>query len=178
MRRVKYFFAASLDGFVAEPDGGIDWLFQDGDYGLTAFYQTIDTVFMGRKTHDVGIKYGMSSYEGLKNYVFTRGHPAEPVADVEYVSGDPANLVGRLRKEPGNDMWLVGGGELAAAFFAAGLIDDVAAAIHPIILGTGIPLSERIPASVPLELVDTVSYETGLVTLSYRVRRSSEETPS
>lgn len=171
MRSVKYFVAASLDGFIAGPNGEIDWLFQDGDYGMSAFFRSVDTVFMGRKTHDFGIEHGMPYYAGMKNYVFTRSGRTAESADVEYVSGDPTPIVEQLRQQPGKDMWLVGGGSLAASFFENGLVDEVLVAVHPVILGSGIPLVQSERLRVMLKLLSVKQYDDGLVALSYRVQK-------
>lgn len=171
MRSVKLFVATSLDGFIAGPGGEVDWLFEGGDYGMAEFFRSVDVAFMGRKTHDFGVEHGMSSYRGMKNYVFSRSRKADERGDVEYVSGDPKPLVEQLRARPGKDMWLVGGGRLAASFFEQDLVDEVIVGVHPVILGAGIPLVESEAVRVLLELVSVKPYDDGLVVLSYRVRR-------
>lgn len=167
-RRVKLYVATSLDGFIASPDGGVDWLFTDAEYGWTEFYNSIDTVFLGRKTHDFGVAHGKSSFEGKKNYVFSRTRDSDSVGDVEYVAGDPESLVRQLQSEAGKHLWLVGGGNLCAAFFEKNLVDEVIVAVHPVIIGSGIPLVESRQVHVNLALTDTKTYPSGLVQLFYR----------
>lgn len=168
-RRVRLYVATSLDGFIARPDGSVDWLFHGGDYGFSEFYKSVDTVFLGRRTHDFGIEHGSSSFAGKKNFVFSRSRSSDERGDVEYVSGDPRPLVERLQDEPGLDLWLVGGGELAAAFFEEDLVDDVIVAVHPVILGEGIPLVTSPRVHVDLKLLKTEQFPDGLVQLFYEV---------
>lgn len=170
MRAVKYFVATSLDGYIAGPNEEIDWLYTDGDYGWKDFYASIDTVLMGRKTHDIGIAHGMSVFAGKKNYVFSRHLTVDPRGEVEYVSGDPAPLVHRLKAEPGKDLWLVGGAGLAGRFFEQGLVDEVLVGIHPVILGSGLPLVESGYLPRWLDFVSATPYDNGFIALAYRVR--------
>ena len=171
MRSVVYSLAISLDGFIAGPEEQIDWLFDgaEEDYGMDAFFKTIDTVFMGRKTQEIGAQHGMPAYEGMKNYVFSRTHPEGPVNELEYVSGEPSLLVNQLKKEEGKDMWLVGGGDLARQFLEANLVDTIVAAVHPVILGDGIPFMAPAYLCQPLYLESCIPYPDGLVLLRYRI---------
>ena len=171
MRRIKYFVAASLDGYIADPDGGVDWLFHDQDYGFTSFYESVDTVLLGRATHEFGVAHGQPAFSGKTNYVFSSTLAASDHPMVSVVSGDPAPFVRALKAADGGGIWLVGGGLLFRALLEAGLVDDVIAAVHPRLLGRGIQLLPDTPLSVPLELLDVTRYDSGLVTLSYRVER-------
>lgn len=172
MRSVKYFAAMSLDAYLADPDGGVDWLFGDQDYGMTEFYSTVDTVLLGRKTYQFGLSHGMRKYEGMINYVFSSTLDPQEYPEVIVTSQDPVQVVGRLKEEDGKDIWLVGGGQLAQPLFQAGLIDEVSAAVHPILLGRGIPLLPDSARHIPLHLIETTRYDTGLVMLSYSVATS------
>lgn len=171
MRRVIYFVASSLDGFVARADGGIDWLFSDQDYGYAEFLASIDTVLMGRKTYDVCLTFSEYPYADLKNYVWTRTQPT--LAHATSVNEPVGPFISRLREQPGRDIWLVGGGELAGACFAAGVVDELRLFIHPILLGTGLPLAAHLPREVPLKLQSHQSFSSGLVELRYEVKRGS-----
>lgn len=173
MRRIVYFVASSLDGFIARADGGIDWLFTDQDYGYAAFLDSIDTVVMGRKTYDLCLSLGAYPYTNQKSYVFTRGNAT--FAHASAVREPVADFVARLRQEPGKDIWLVGGGELAGAFFAADAVDALQVFVHPRLIGTGLPLAVGLPRDVPLRLEETHAFTTGLVKLAYRVVRAGAE---
>jgi len=103
MRRVRLRVALSLDGFIADINGGVEWLhrFHDKglreDYGITKFFREIDTVLMGRHTHDFALSHGMASYPGMQNFVFTRSKPAGKRDGVEYISGNPAEAIAALK---------------------------------------------------------------------------------
>ena len=168
MRRIIYFVASSLDGFIARQGGEIDWLFTDQDYGYTDFLAGIDTVVMGRKTYDLCLTFGEYPYKNQKSFVFSR-KKADLVHAVA-VDEPVAEFVARLRIEPGKDIWLVGGGELAGAFFAAGAVDEIQVFVHPILIGTGLPLAAGLLKDVKLVFQQTKAFDTGLVKLTYSVR--------
>jgi dihydrofolate reductase len=168
MRRVKLFIATSLDGFIARPDGGVDWLYTDGDFGMRAFFASVDTALIGRKTHDQMVGWGHPAHEGMDNYVFSRTRRADDGVPVRYVPNDIESFVGRLRRQPGKDLWLVGGADLIAGFRERDLIDDVILSVHPVLLGDGIPLFPGRHDQLNLELTRCAQYERGLVQLWYR----------
>lgn len=168
MRRVKLFIATSLDGFIARADGAVDWLYTDGDFGMREFFASVDTALIGRKTHDQMVAWGHSAYEGMDNYVFSRTRRADDGVPVQYVSADLVAFVGRLRRQPGKDLWLVGGGDLIAEFRERDLIDDIILSVHPVLLGEGIPLFPGRHEPLNLELTRCTQYERGLVQVAYR----------
>jgi dihydrofolate reductase len=173
-RRIILYVAVSADGFIARPDGDVAWLDRPrtaGDYGMAAFYKTIDTVLMGRKTYEVGLKFGQKAYAGKKNYVFSRTLRPTAKARVEIVSGDVGELAWKLRSEEGKHIWLVGGAELAAAFLDVGQLDELIIHVIPTLVGDGIPLIQPRHRSVELTLVSTRAYRDGVVRLHYAVRR-------
>lgn len=170
MRRVKLFIAWSLDGYIAREDGSVEWLFDDQDYGMTQFLSTIDTVVMSRKTYEVMEKFGQT-YEGKRNIVFSRSRPKGPDPHVEWILEDAAEFISRLRTEDGGDIWVVGGGDLFMHLLKHEQIDDVLLAIHPLFLGAGIKLFPRKASSVELDLKKVKTYETGLLTVHYEVRK-------
>lgn len=178
MRRVIYFVASSLDGFIARQDGGIDWLFTDQDYGYQQFLAGIDTVVMGRKTYDLCLTFGEYPYRSLQNFVFSRSQAdfTHAVAVTEPVP----RFVERLRAAPGKNIWLVGGGVLAGEFFAAGAVDELRVFVHPTLIGSGLPLAAGLLRDVTLQLKATQAFNTGLVELAYDVvkTRPSSSVPS
>lgn len=167
MRRIIYFVASSLDGFIARQDGGIDWLFTDQDYGYKEFLAGIDTVVMGRKTYDLCLTFGEYPYKTQRNYVFSRTQTEFTHATA--VAEPVPQFVARLRGEPGKDIWLVGGGDLAGAFFAAGAVDELQVFVHPALIGAGLPLAAGLIRDVKLRLTGTQAFDTGLVKLAYAV---------
>jgi dihydrofolate reductase len=173
-RRIIYYVAVSADGFIARPDGDVAWLDRPqtaGDYGMAAFYKTIDTVLMGRKTYEVGLKLGQDGYAGKRNYVFSRTLRPRPRARIQIVSGDVGELAWKLRAEEGRNVWLVGGGELAAAFLDAGQLDEMIVHVMPTIVGEGIPLLQPRHRTIELRLRSARTYRDGVLRLHYAVRR-------
>jgi dihydrofolate reductase len=168
VRRIKLFIATTLDGFIASPDGSVEWLFTDGDFGMREFFASVDTALIGRKTHDQMIAWGQPSYPGMVNYVFSRSRRADDGVPVGYVTGDIEEFVGGLRRTPGKDLWLVGGAGLVDSFRELDLIDDVILSIHPLLLGDGIPLFPDRHEPLQLELTKSTEYERGLVQLHYK----------
>lgn len=164
-RRLKLFIAVSLDGYIARKDGSIDWLFTDADYGYKEFYSSVDTVLVGRKTYEQTLAFDENFFSGKPCYVFTRKAIGK-AGPVTFVSGDIAEFTKGLKDGPGADIWLVGGSETIAAL--KHLIDGFIISIHPRILGAGIPLFMGEWAEQGLELVNTVSFSSGLVQLHYK----------
>jgi dihydrofolate reductase len=189
MRQLKYFVAITLDGFIARPDGSFDSFLMEGEHfrdllasfpemvpghsrealGVRGPNQAFDAVLMGRRTYEVGLKIGVTSpYPHLKQYVFSRSLARSPDPAVELVAGDPAAFVRGLKRQPGRDIWLCGGGELAAALFPE--IDELILKSNPILLGAGIPLFAGPVETKALELVEHKAYANGFLLLRYRVR--------
>lgn len=169
--------AVSLDGFIEGPNGEFDWCFTDGDYGMTEFFTRIDTIFIGRKTYELTLRMGGSAPPGfpsLKEYVFSNSLD-KVEGDRILVSGDLGKEVDKIKNEPGKDIWLFGGASLTSAFIDMGLIDEMALAVHPILLGSGKPLFQNIPGRIPLQLINTVTYPDGLVMLSYKFPVSNKQ---
>ena len=173
MRALTYSVAASLDGYIAGPQGQVDWLFHDQDYGLSDFMASVDPVLIGQATYDFMVANDFPAYPGKTNYVFSRTLRPEDHPQVEVVGRDPGPFVQGLKaKVDGAGIWLVGGGVLCRYLLDADLVDNLVVAVHPVLLGGGIPLLPARDATTWLHLEDVTPYDTGLVTLSYRVRRT------
>lgn len=172
MRKVTFGVANSLDNFIARKDHAFDWLVWDDEVAaITAeFWQTIDTVVMGRKTYEVARNSGTTSYPGVKNYVFSRTMQASPDAKVEIISQDAAEFVRHLKKQEGKGICVMGGGELAKALFEACLIDEIGLNIQPVLLGAGIPLFYEMSRQIDLRLLECKPLKNGGVFVSYQVK--------
>ncbi len=170
-RKVVVYIATSLDGCIAGPNGEIDWLFTDQDYGYSEFIAGVDTIIMGRKSYQAVVDLGDWPYRGMSTYVYTRRSTRPDDPRVTFTSVPPVELVTELRKWPGKDIWIMGGGEMIGAFLDAGLVDEATIAVHPVFLGGGIPLIPSGTRTTWLNLVGQKWYENGLVILSYTVRR-------
>jgi dihydrofolate reductase len=169
MRRVILFIAASLDGYIARPSGEIDWLFTDQDYGYTEFLASVDTVLIGRKTYEHVLTFGEFPYQEKQIYVFSRdpGFDASPHA--ETIRTDIKAFVDTLRRSDGKDIWLVGGAALIHPFLEHELLDELILSVHPILLGSGIPLFSETALTTPLQCLASQCYDSGLVQMKYRV---------
>jgi len=172
MRQVVLSLGISLDGYIARPDGAVDFLFMPKDHSMAPFMSTVDTLILGRKTLDAALRMSGGSYKWDRpTYVFSRTQPPGKRDGLEFVNQSPASMIGGLRKHRGKDIWLMGGGELARDFLTADLIDALHLGIVPTLIGEGIPL---FPGGFPqreFKLVENRTYSKGLVALQYqRVR--------
>lgn len=173
MPRVRLYIALSLDGYIADRDGGVGWLDNnvdaaEGDYGYADFYGSVGALAMGRTTYDQVLGFGDWPYPGKPTYVFTHDPPDGEHPDVEFVT-DPARFVADATWGEG-DLWLVGGGKLIAAFRAAGLIDKYILTVLPVLLGDGLPLFPGAQPESSLRLTNVQQWPSGVVQLFYRRR--------
>jgi dihydrofolate reductase len=185
MRKVTLGLANSLDNYIARKDGGYDWLHWNQEVAeLSAkFMKTIDALLIGRKTYEVMLAAGQTSYPGRKNYVFTRSKKKAAALtrtlatrkkldkNVEVVSGEVTTFVKKLKQQQkGKGIVVFGGGELAKVLFEADLIDEIILNIQPVLLGSGIPLFYQMSKQTDLELLDCRPLKDGGVVVSYRVK--------
>jgi dihydrofolate reductase len=173
MRTVTYGAACSLDHYIARPDGAVDWLhWSDGVGAIMAeFWKGVDTMLMGRKTYEVSLAMGSAGGDPkVKGYVFSRTMTESP-AGMELVSSDAGEFVRELKQREGKGICVMGGGELAASLFEADVIDEVGVNLHPLLLGTGIPLFPPMARQVDLELIENRPLDGGCTYLLYRVKR-------
>ena len=172
-RKVTFGGANSLDNFIARPDHAVDWLMWSTEAGdiMKDYWSTVDTIIMGRKTWEVAAKSGQGGggFPGVFTYIFSRTLSSAPKG-ATLVSEDVADFVRRLREEPGRDICIMGGGELARPLFEAGLIDEIGFNIHPVLLGRGIPLFHPMSRQIDLELLECRPFKNGCVYVKYAVK--------
>ena len=175
MRELAYHVATSVDGYLAKPDHSFDCFAMEGDH-VTDFIESLkgyDTVVMGRRTYEVGLKAGVDDpYPWMDTWVFGRSMKEAPSPRVQLVADDAAAAVRRLKERDGPPIYLCGGGAFAASLFEADLIDVVRVKVNPIVLGDGVPFAPGLRAVRGLALESTHRYESGVVLLSYRVNRT------
>ena len=174
MRKVTFGGANSLDNFIARKDDSVDWLLWNKEVTeiMEGFWKNIDTVVMGRRTYEVGSRMGSVAYPGLKTYILSRTIKESSDKALTFVSEDAASFVRRLKGEQGKDICVMGGGVLAKSLFEADLIDEIGLNIHPVLLGSGIPLFYEMPRQIDLELVKCQELSNGCVALTYRVKHN------
>jgi dihydrofolate reductase len=172
MRRIILYIATSLDGYIARNSGEVDWLFTDQDYGYTDFLAGVDTILMGRKTYEQILTFGEFPYQAKQNYIFSSNPDFDASPHAKTVRTDLKAFVEALRQTDGKNIWLVGGAALIHPFIEQCLLDEVVLSIHPILLGSGIPLFQNGTPAQRLNLVTCQSYDSGLVQITYTVNKA------
>ena len=173
-RNVIVHIGTSADGYIARPDGDLEWLTSrpkpDGFYGMSAFMKSIDTKLIGRKTYEMSLLLGAKFDSKSRTIVFTHAPPTDAPPGVEFVTGAIGPFVSRLREEPGKDIWLMGGGDLIASLLDERAIDEFVVTMMPVFIGDGIPLIARRHRHTPLDLKSVERFADGAVQLHYRVQ--------
>jgi dihydrofolate reductase len=176
MRRVLYRVAASLDGFIAGPNGEIDWIIPDPTVDFNSFYARVDTVLLGRRTYELTLQPGAPPWPaGWRVYVVSRTLDPDQGRKVKVIRDDVETKVASLRSETGRDIWLFGGGSLFASLLAANLVDDIELAVMPVLLGSGVPLLSHGTSRSQLILRQSDASPSGIVNLHYEVARAASQ---
>src|ERR1043166_7704948 len=168
MAKIILNLATSVDGFIADENGGVDWLndFNAEDYGMLDFFEQCGTAVMGSKTYEQALSFN-SWFGKMEGVLFTsRNLPPFKNEKITFVNGDPVPIVRELRKKE-KDSWLVGGGLLIASFINLQLLDEMILTIIPRLLGKGLPLCPAIKEVSKLQLLDSKAYADGVVRLSH-----------
>lgn len=178
MKKVKLYIATSLDGFIARQNGSLDWL--EGipnpnkiDYGYDDFYDSVDTVVMGRASYEAILGFDVPwPYTNCKSIIVSRSYASQiTTPNTHLVKAGLKEYITQLKQEVGKDIWLVGGGNLLTSFLNEGLVDELMVCVAPVIIGEGVPLFPNVPKETKLKLLQTTPYETGMVMLTYQVIR-------
>lgn len=180
MRKVIFGGANSLDNFFARKDGAVDWLMWSDEVTqqMNDFWPKIDCIVMGRKTYDAAMKMNppakgkkiKNPYGDTKTYVFSRTLEPGEQNGVEIVAEDAGEFVRKLKNEDGKDICVMGGGLLGKSLLETGVIDEIGFNIHPVLLGSGVPLFHEMPLQIDLDLLECKPMKTGCVYLLYRVK--------
>ncbi|MDP9179647.1 MAG: dihydrofolate reductase family protein [Gemmatimonadota bacterium] len=187
MRKVTFGGANSLDNFIARPDGAYDWILMGEEVAeiMKDYWANIDTLVMGRKTWDVGRaaapktkkkrtekkkQEAKNPYGNIKTYVFSRTLKAGEQGGAVIVNDDPGEFVRKLKQQDGKEICVMGGGEIGRELLEAGVIDEIGFAIHPMLLGSGIPLFHEMKRQIDLELIECRPFKNGCVYVLYRVK--------
>ncbi len=175
MGNIVLYIAQSLDGYIARPDGNLDWLTSTpnpasgGDYGYAELLASIDTIIMGRRTYDEILGFGIEwPYLGFKTFVVTTDkNLAIKSPDTYLLTENLKDFVTALKNNSAKDAWLVGGGQLVTYFINNGMLDRMIISIIPKLIGEGIPLFAKKPAETEWKLINVQQFDTGLVNLTY-----------
>jgi len=169
MAKIICNLATSVDGFIADENGGVDWLndFQAEDYGMIDFFEQCGTAIMGSKTYEQALSFN-SWFGKMDGIVFTsRKLPLFRNETIHFVSGDPVPVAAELHKKEKNT-WLVGGGQLITSFIDLHLLDELVITIVPRLLGKGLELCPAIKEVGKLQLLDSKAHSDGVLQLTYR----------
>lgn len=172
MKKIILYITASLDGRIAEPDGGLEWLTGfPKDCSYKNLLASIDTIIMGGRTYREFLNMDVTwSYLEKATYVVTRGW-TEKASDenIQFITDNVIETISALRNEPGKDIWLVGGGKLVSMLLEADLIDEMQICYIPKILGRGIPLFPEQSKESTWELTDSTIYKSNTLLVKYRM---------
>jgi dihydrofolate reductase len=177
MLKVKLFIATTIDGFIARENGYIDWLNDipnpnNLDYGYFEFLSQIDTLVIGRNTYEEILNFGIEwPYKGLKTYVVTSNkNYSAKTPDTQITNFINEESIKGLLLKSEKGIWIVGGGKVITEFLNLNSIHEMTISIIPIILGKGIKLFPNQPKETKFELINTESFNTGIVNLTYKLK--------
>ena len=169
MRRIRYVVAASLDGYIAGPNGEADWIIIHPEIDFRALFRQFDTFLLGRRTFETMASAGQAATPGMRTFVISRTLRQLDHRGVTILGEGWEKTVAALREEAGKDIWLFGGGSLFRSLLDAGLVDTVETAIMPVFVGGGIPMLPSPAKRTRLQLTGHKVYGTGIVSLEYAV---------
>ncbi|NOT59867.1 MAG: dihydrofolate reductase [Acidobacteria bacterium] len=175
MRKLIFGGANSLDNFFARKDGSVDWLLFNDEVAevMKGSFDNVDIVLLGRKTFEVALKHGggkSQAMPGITSYVFSRTWKESPDPNAQLVTTDAVEFVRALKAQSGKNIILMGGGDFARTLFEADLIDEIGFNIHPVLLGSGIPIFFEMSRQIDLQLIECKTFKTGCVLVRYAVK--------
>lgn len=187
MSLVRYYAAATLDGYIAESDDTLDWLLSyegefegaesdQGQAGYESFYDGIGALVMGSVTYEWVLAHVKGwPYAGKPTWVLSTRDLERPDGedvDVRVVDAQAPELIDEMRSAAGErDIWIVGGGNVASQFADHGLLDRVEVTVVPVVLGDGKPLFDRRLSGGPMQLISVTTHSSGMVGLTYEIKR-------
>jgi dihydrofolate reductase len=169
MSRLRLYIAATLDGFIADVNGGVGWLdaYGPANCGYDAFLSSISSIIMGRVTYQQVLGFGTWPYAGKRTVVMTSRTNLPVHPEVEVCRDEVRILIDRLRAETPGDIWLMGGGKTLRGFLDRDLVDELDLFVFPLLLGRGIRLFDGSSRPMSLRLAGHHAYPSGAVRLLY-----------
>lgn len=167
---IRLYYAASIDGFIADKDGGVSWLdpFNDQDYGYETFVSELDSVVFGRRTYQQQVGFGSWPFAGKRAFVLTSAAIEDPNVQP---ARDVDEILDALAKDGARNTWVIGGAQTMAAFLSRNVVDRVDHHIIPIMLGAGVPVSSGLRSPSLWQLTQTKAFSNGVVHLCYEGKR-------
>jgi dihydrofolate reductase len=176
MRKIIYYVATSIDGYISGPDGDVSMFTANGD-GVNQYLADLkefDTVIMGRKTYEFGYKFGLKpgqlAYPHMKHFIFSNTLQFEKYEKGLAVKNLDIRVIEKLQEEEGTDIYLCGGGEFAGWLLENEKIDLLKIKLNPIILGDGVRIFGNSVKPINLELLNTADYNDGLHIITYKIK--------
>jgi dihydrofolate reductase len=179
MRKVIFGGANSLDNYIAREDDSFDWIMhgEEAMELMKDMWSRFDTMVMGRKTYEVTKQFAPKTKSkrrknplGMEAYVFSRTLKPGNRDGVEFISEDPGKFVKKLKKQIGKDIMVMGGGEIGTVLLNAGVVDEIGFNIHPVLLGSGVPLFHKMKRQIDLQLIECRPFKNGCVYVLYKVK--------
>jgi dihydrofolate reductase len=172
-RKLVLYIATSLDGYIATEDDSLEWLFKtegEGDNGYSEFYNTVDTILIGRRTYDwiIEEEKGNFPYKNKECYVFSKSESGKN-ENVEFINQDVVEFTNKIKRLDGGNIWLVGGGTLLHSFIKERLVDELIITIAPTLIGHGIALFKKNNFELELKLKNIRKFNQ-FVELHYEVK--------
>lgn len=183
-RKIILDLAVTMDGFIEGENGEVDWCIMDSEMGFINFLDQIDTIFYGRKSYDLWGEFTPKIEDSdtekeiwklvhsKEKYVFSKTQKGTDHKAI-FINDNIFEEVNKLKNKPGKDIWLYGGASLITTFINLGLVDEYRLSVHPVILGEGKPLFNDIKQRLNLEMVNTRTFSSGVVQLTYHFNRNS-----
>lgn len=174
MKKIILYIAASIDGYIADTHGTVEWLedfpiTEETNYGYNDFITSVDTILMGGRSYRELLNMEtIGHYKNQQIYVVTHGWTEKMTDNVDFITDNIIDRIQQLRNGEGKDIWLFGGGELTAMLLSADLVDEMQISYIPVILGKGIPLFPEQPKKSKWELADSTTYKSGILKIDYK----------
>ncbi len=175
MKKIKLYIASSIDGYIARPDGDLDWLSNypithTMNYGYDEFFKSVDTVIMGGRTYrDILNMDVVYPYKDKTSYIVTRNKASQTsIENVQFLFDNIIETITALKEQQGKDIWLVGGGEIISMLLDNNLVDEMIITYIPQIIGEGIPLFPKMRTDSNWKLVNCQSYNNSVLSVEYQ----------
>ncbi len=182
MAEVIYYVGCSIDGFIADEQGGVDWLgsveTEGEDYGYASFFDSIDALVMGSRTYEQVVGFGEWPYATKSCWVLSQRPLAPAAPAVRITSGEPNEVLAEIDRAGHSRVWMVGGSQAAGAFLERSLMTQLVISVIPVVLGRGIPLFQGVGSIREFALERTDRFQSGVVQCRYSAKMPRKQAAS